>query len=219
MLWKNMKMNLRNLILYALISAKNIETVQSKVEKISLRTRQLEEVLPPPPPPLPKPLEPKGVGKNATKILKDKTIKSPPPPCDEEDILLCPSAPCPANTVCPPPPPPHCCPKSEKDVNGTILEIEESSETNGGGEILQFETPPDPILYTGKHSIGNPDLIKKVIDCVTNCSADCGMYAVNNIFFDGVLNVDFTCIESCMDEKAMNCSNIKSCQVKCSSMT
>ena len=227
-------MSVRNVVLFILISSSYSSNGSIRVRR-ALQSDEL--LLPPPPPPPPKPVDPK----KGPKIPKEKKVKKSPPPCDERDIPCPTPPPCPENAVCPPPPPPHpCCMNNftsgesgdnifDEEYSTTIIE-----ETNGNSEsedslmdeesieetILQFDMPSDPILYTGEHPLESvdDDLVKKVTRCITDCSSDCGMYAANSVFFDGVLNVDFTCIESCIDGKTMSCSNIGSCQVKCTDL-
>merc|ERR1711862_192152 len=89
----------------------------------------------------------------------------------------------------------------------------QQSENNGNKIPSNLE---EPVLYTGS-SVPKVsyDTIDLVSNCIADCSSDCGMFSVNSVFFDGVLDINFSCIENCMDGKQTLCSNVQSCQTKC----
>lgn len=74
----------------------------------------------------------------------------------------------------------------------------------------------EPVPYTGKHVPQiSSDLLTFAIDCVADCDSGCTMFSVNTVYFDGVLDLNFKCLEKCMADKQSLCSNVALCQSKC----
>merc|ERR1711923_433078 len=96
---------------------------------------------------------------------------------------------------------------------------QQTQQSNGGNQQTQQYKPSSeeqPVAYTGKH-IPNmaTGLLAKIIDCVADCKSDCGMFSVNAVYFDGVLDLNFPCLDKCMEGKEQLCSNVAMCQSKC----
>jgi len=80
-------------------------------------------------------------------------------------------------------------------------------------------TPSDedmPVAYSGKHVPQiSTDLLTFTVDCIADCDSDCTMFSVNTVYFDGVLDLNFKCLEKCMADKQILCANVALCQSKC----
>jgi len=100
--------------------------------------------------------------------------------------------------------------------SGNKQQTQSTTDTSAVEEVFTPSEADQPVAYTGKHVPNmSSDLLTKVIDCVSGCNADCTMFSVNTVYFDGVLDLNFPCLEKCMADKETLCSNVAMCQSKC----
>merc|ERR1712151_670794 len=111
--------------------------------------------------------------------------------------------------------------KQQTQQSGGGNQQQTQQNTNQGSQqtVQDVFTPSAdqmPVAYSGKHvpNISN-DLLTKVTECIADCNSDCTMYSVNTVYFDGVLDLNFPCLEKCMADKQTLCANIAMCQSKC----
>jgi len=104
--------------------------------------------------------------------------------------------------------------------NGGNQQQTQQSTNQGSQETKQDVFTPSeaemPVAYSGNHIPKiSSDLLTKVTECIADCDSDCTMFSVNTIYFDGLLDLNFPCLEKCMEDKQILCANVAMCQSKC----
>lgn len=78
---------------------------------------------------------------------------------------------------------------------------------------------PEPYLISNVTKASLPKIsnthLALVVECVASCGSFCSMFSSNDVRFDGVLHMEYECIDTCLNSKPQFCVSVTACQTYC----